>query len=190
MAISSQSELPSNITPILKSLMENATNNVGKDKRQRRHPEVLKKFATLLYINAGSMAYQFIQGNIPEALPSLRTVQEIVHSNYGHFCEGHFRFDELRVYLDKHKAPLIVTVSEDATRIISSVEYDAHTNSCVGFVLPNQQNGQLNCDAYKVTSFDDIEQYFSTCSTAKYAYIYTVQPLKDGLPSFCLVCCF
>lgn len=49
------------------------------NKRQRRHTEVLKKFATLLYINAGSMAYQFIQGNIPEALPSLRTVQDIVH---------------------------------------------------------------------------------------------------------------
>ena len=80
--------------------MENATNNVGKEKRQRQHPEVLKKFATLIDINAGSIAYQFIQGNIPEALPSLRTVQEIVHSQYEHFCEGHFHFDELRVYLD------------------------------------------------------------------------------------------
>ena len=66
-----------NVTPILKNLMENATRNAGKQKTQRH--TVLKKFATLLYINAGSMAYQFIQGNIPEALPSLRTVQDIVH---------------------------------------------------------------------------------------------------------------
>lgn len=77
-----QSQVPHLTTgfwPILKNLMENATRNAGKQKTQRRHTEVLKKFATLLYINAGSMAYQFIQGNIPEALPSLRTVQDIVH---------------------------------------------------------------------------------------------------------------
>ena len=120
-----------NLTPILKNLMENATHNAGKQKTQRRHTEVLKKFATLLYINAGSMAYQFIQGNIPEALPSLRTVQDIVHSQYEPFFEGQFYFDELWHYLEKHHAPLVVTISEDATKIISSVEYDPRSNCCV-----------------------------------------------------------
>lgn len=37
-------------------------------------------------------------------------------------------------------------------------------------------------------SFADIEKYFSTCTIAKYAYLYTVQPLLEGLPSFCLMC--
>ena len=72
-SISSQSdaELPSlsyNVTPILKSLMENATKNIEKDRG-----DTLMKFAILLYINAGSMAYEFIH-EIPQAIPSLRTV--------------------------------------------------------------------------------------------------------------------
>ena len=117
------SECPTTVTPILKSLMENATRNAGKQNKQRRHTEVLKKFATLLYINAGSMAYQFKQGNIPEALPSLRTVQDIVLLQYEPFLEGQFRFDELRQFLDKYNAPLLVTVSEDATRIISTTPF-------------------------------------------------------------------
>ena len=135
-----------NVTPILKNSMENATRYAGKQKTQRRH-RGLKKFATLLYINAGFMAYQFIQGNIPEALPSLRTVQDIVHSHYEPFFEGQFYFDELWHYLENHHAPLVVTISEDATRIISSVEYDSHSNCCISFVFPIKQNGAVNHDA-------------------------------------------
>lgn len=148
----------------------------------------MKKFAALLYINAGFMAYNFIHCNIPEALPSLRTIQGIVQSQYQPFYEGYFHFDELIIHLKKHNAPLFVTVSEDATRIIKSVEYDPHTNRCVGFVLPSAVNGQVNADAFTVTLFKDIERYFAQNEIAKYAYVYTVQPLKEGIPSFCLAC--
>ena len=54
-----------NVTPILKSLMENATKNIEKAIRDRG--DTLMKFAILLYINAGSMAYEFIH-EIPEAI--------------------------------------------------------------------------------------------------------------------------
>ena len=30
------------------------------------------------------------------------------------------------------------------------------------------------------------ENYFATNKMAKYAYVYMVQPLKDGIPPFCL----
>ena len=45
--------------------MENATKNIGKAIRDRG--DTLMKFAILLYINAGSMAYEFIH-EIPEAI--------------------------------------------------------------------------------------------------------------------------
>ena len=176
------------ITPVLRSMMENATNNIGKGLKRRRHTVIMIKFATLLYINAGSMAYNFIHRNIPEALPSLRTIPGIVQSQYQPFYEGYFHFDELIIHLKKHNAPLLVTVSEDATQIIKSVEYDLHTNRCVGFVLPSAVNGQVNADAFTVTLFEDIERYFAQNEIAKYAYVYTVQPLKEGIPSFCLAC--
>ena len=168
--------------------MINAEKNVGKTNSQKRHSLVLKKFSTLLLINAGSMAYEFIHKNMPEALPSLRTVQSIIYKEYEHIREGQFRLDELLQHLKKHKAPYVVTIAEDATRIVKNVEYDALSNTCVGFVLPNGKNGIPILNSFIVTSFDDIENYFATNTMAKYAYVYMVQPLKDGIPPFCLAC--
>lgn len=65
------------------------------------------------------MAYQFIHSNLPEALPSLRTVEGIVQRQYSHIEEGKFRFDELLRYLEEHDLPLLVSVAEDATRVVS-----------------------------------------------------------------------
>ena len=87
------------VTPLLHHLMQNAQQNTGKKNKQRRHSLVLKKFATLLYIFSGSMAYEFIQSNMPEALPSLKSVQNIVHHHYAKVEEGIYRYDDLVVHL-------------------------------------------------------------------------------------------
>lgn len=84
--------------------------------------------------------------------------------------------------VEKYDAPLVVTV---ATRIIKSVEYDPRTNKCEGFVLPRTQEGKLCHNTYTMISFDDVEQYFSRNTIA---YVYAIQPLKEGLPSFCFMC--
>ena len=60
----------------------------------------------------GSMAYDFIHGNMHCLL-----CERFNHSKYEPISEGKFRFDELRLHLDKHNAPLLVTIAEDATRI-------------------------------------------------------------------------
>jgi hypothetical protein len=88
-------------TPILKEMISiySAKKNDKKTDRQSRHPITLKKFASLLYINGGSMLYELIHRNMPEALPSLRTVQMMIQSGYKHVCEGYFRFDELLQHL-------------------------------------------------------------------------------------------
>ena len=168
--------------------MNNANKNAGKYNKQRRHPIVLKKFATLLLINCGSMSYEFLHSNMPEALPSLRSIQNIIHSDYESFREGIFRFDELIQHLSKHEAPFLVTVAEDATRIIKTVEYDSASNTCVGFVLPTNSNGMPITNSFSVNTFADIENYFLNTTKSKYAYVYTVQSLQDGIPSFCLGC--
>jgi hypothetical protein len=176
------------ITPILHHIMENAMKNFDRRENGRRHSSVLKKFATILLINAGPMAYDFIQRNMSEALPSLRTVQGIINSDYQQFREGAFRFDELLNHLYKHNAPLLVTVAEDATRIIKTVEYDPSNNICVGFVLPKDEKSLPIINSFTVNSFNDIEEYFSTATVSTYAYTFTFQPLKEESPSFCLGC--
>lgn len=46
----------------------NAEKNGGQYHTYQRHPIILKKFATALFLLTGPLAYEFIYHNIPEAL--------------------------------------------------------------------------------------------------------------------------
>ena len=173
---------------ILKQLFLSAEKNRECCPTHRRHPSILKKFATIVYILAGPMAYELIQQNMPQALPSIRTVQSAIHSEYKTISEGCFRFDELREHLNQYDAPLFVSIAEDATRIVGRVEYDSETNRCVGFVLPLDENGLPKGDSFLATSFSGIESMFLNNAVAKYAYVYMTQSLCTEVPPFCLAC--
>ena len=46
--------------------------------------------------------------------------------------EGEFMFNDLVAHLAQHKAPKVITIGEDATRVIACVQYDSETNRCIG----------------------------------------------------------
>ena len=71
---------------------------------------------------------------MPEALPCLRTVQRMINSEYCNINEGEFRFDDLLKHIALYKVPKVISVGEDATCLISKVQYDSETNRMVGFV--------------------------------------------------------
>ena len=76
---------------VLHHLLVNIEKNIcATHAKHRQHDEVIKKFATILYIYSGSMAYEFIHRNIPEGLPSLRTIQSLVFSQYRILKKGNF----------------------------------------------------------------------------------------------------
>ena len=87
-----------------------------------------------------------------------------------------------------HEAPNIVSIGEDATRVIGRIDYDSETDRCVGFVLPLNKDGLPIVDAFLATSFTAIESMFQRESISKYAYLYMAQPLKQDAPPFCLAC--
>ena len=145
---------------MLKELLANAEKNAQKLQQGLRHQCVIKKFATSLLIYCGPMAYNFLHRNLQDALPSLRTVQHIVSKDYKPFHEGQFRFDELLVHLNSYKATKIVSIGEDATRLIGRVEYDSESNRLVGFVLPCNDRGLPLCDAFTAETFKSIEEAF------------------------------
>lgn len=172
----------------MRQILINAKKNAFIYPSQRRHNEILKKFSTALFIYCGPLAYDFLQQNMSQGLPSLRTVQRIIHAQYKTLHEGVFRFDELLAHITDHNAPKIVSIGEDATRVIGRVDYDSETNQCVGFVLPLDVNGLPVVDAYLATSFTAIEAMFNSASISKYAYIYMAQPLASNIPPLCLAC--
>ena len=138
-----------NFSCMLKALLHNAEKNTPKTNQSIRHDMVIKKFASSLLIFCGPMAYNFIQKNMDAALPSLRTVQRLFHKDHRPFIEGEFRFDDLLVHLNKYEAVRLVSVSEDATRLIARVEYDNDSDKLVGFVLPCDSNGLPLCDTFR-----------------------------------------
>ena len=130
-----------NLSLMLKRLISNSIDNSKKTPQGRRHDAVIKKFALSLYIFSGSLAYHFLHQNLPQSLPSLRTVQRMIHKEYSSITEGEFRFDELLKHIDYCKAPKIIAIGEDATKVVRRVQYDPETNRMVGFVLPCDDTG-------------------------------------------------
>ena len=149
------------VTPVLKQLVSNAQKNAERLPSGRRHSEIIKKFATSLLIYAGPLAYDFLHENIPKALPSLRSIQRVICTEYQTIAEGNFRFKELANHLVQHKASNVVSIGEDATRIIAHIEWDAETNRCCGFVLPLNKDGLPEVDSFLAVSFEGIEKNVS-----------------------------
>ena len=108
------------MTPILRQIITNAKRNVCKYPTQQRHTEILKKFAIALFIYCGPLLYKFIYQNTFQVLPSLRSVQRIIHSQYKIMGKSTFRFDELSKHITDYTASRIVSIGEDATRMIRS----------------------------------------------------------------------
>ena len=135
---------------------------------------MLKKFCTSLLIYAGPLAYNFLQENLPHALPSLRSVRRILHSEYKVISEGQLRIDELVTHLLQYKAPNVVSIGEDATRLISRVEWDPESNRCCGFVLPINEKGLPEVDSFLALTFEGMEEMFIDNQISKYAYVYMV----------------
>jgi len=171
-----------------KRLIANAEKNIEMLPPQVRHNTLLKKFAMSLLIYCGPRAYNFISSNLCRAIPCLRTVQRSLAAEYNTFQEGEFRFNKLVQHIKRFNACNAVSLGEDATRVISRIQYDSDSDRLVGFILPCDNKGLPICDAFIATSFDDMEGYFKKASLAKYAMVYMVQPLTLGVPPFCLAC--
>jgi hypothetical protein len=161
-----QDRLDVMLSSVLKRKLLNAESNSQKFAKHRRYDSVLTKFATSLFIFAGPLAYNFVQSNMPNALPSLRTVQRKVNSDYQVILEGEFRFDELLLHLKNYNSPLIVSIGEDATRLNARVDYDHVTDRLFGFVMPVNEQALPMTDTYLATSFTAIENFFSNSTIA------------------------
>ena len=84
---------------MLRQMIANAERNAVTLPQGSRHPEILKRFATALFRYAGPLAYDVLQHNY--ALPSLRTIQRVVHTHYNTRNEGEFNFDGLVAHIAK-----------------------------------------------------------------------------------------
>lgn len=173
----------------LNKLIETAKRNAPRNKNGYRYDSDMKSFACYLRMLAGPFAYDTLQRNLEEAMPTLSAVNKYIASKESNrIDEGVLRSKDLLDYLQTRHLPLVVSLSEDAARIVGRIQYDSKQNLIKGFVLPiNQENGMPIPFSYKARNIAEILHHFSADnSIAQFVNVVMAQPLVD-VPPFCLL---
>lgn len=171
----------------LNKLTCTADRNLQRTKSGYRFDRDIIDFSAMIRMIGGPLLYQTLHSNMPLAIPSLSTTNRYITKTNGQIIEGQLRVVELSRYLERRHLARIVVISEDATRINNTVQYDAKNNEILGFVLPTDKNGMPIPHSYPATNFDEICGHFSKKrSYAQYVNVIMAQPLGK-VPAFCLL---
>lgn len=182
-------EAPSTQTHyVLNTLLETANININRPKEGYRFSKTVKSFAVYLRMLGGRTNYQTLHANLSLALPSLSTTDRLMNQSCNKIIEGVLRTDELLLYLKQRNQPLMVSLSEDATRIDNRIQYDRSTNQLIGFTLPlNKHNGMPIPFAFKARSAFEMLNHFSNGTpTAKFVNTVMAKPIGN-CPAFCVL---
>lgn len=175
---------------VLNKLITTANQNVCRKNGGFRFDIKIHQFAAYLRMIAGPLAYNTIQRNLRLSLPSISSTERTIRKSNCHITEGILRTDELWCYLKKRNLPLMVSLSEDATRINGRVQYDSQTNQILGFALPiSEHNGMPIPFSYRARSASEIESHCEHNSQeAQFINVIMAQPISDvKVPAFCLL---
>lgn len=157
-----------------------------------RFDDNLKNFCVYDRIIGGRLHYQTFKANAFHSVPGLRAVDRRIAREKSTALEGEIRSKELFQYLKDLNLPLLVTLSEDATRIIGRPQYNQSNNQIVGFVLPYDENGIPKQGYFQGRSAAEIESVFYDLHTRKQkniannVIVVMAQPVARGIPPFCL----
>lgn len=173
----------------LNKLLSAADRNSKRKKGGYRYDSDIKRYASYLRMIAGPLAYETIQKNLEHSLPSLPSTNRYIQSTNCHIVDGILRSEELLIYLKERNLPLVVSLSEDATRIQGRVQYDSYTNQLVGFTLPlNKRSGMPIPYSYPARNATEICSHFSgENSVSNFLIIVMAQPISVNAKPFCLV---
>lgn len=172
----------------LNKLIATAEQNASRKKGGFRYDKDLQQFATLLRMLSGSLGYQTLQSNLVGALPSLPSINRYIYASHFHITEGILRTEELRNYLNEREFPNVVSLSEDATRIVGRVQYDSRTNQIVGFTLPtNRKTGMPIPFFFPARNVQEIIQHFTTGNVSGFLNVIMAQPVSKNSSPFCLL---
>ena len=119
--------------PAFNYLIEQSSKTFQRGSRGNKFSEDLKDYSSLLYLQGGPHLYEMISNNA--SVPSLASVKKLVLSSGERLTAGSLNFDGLFKHMQKYQTNRII-ISEDATRLISKVTFDATTNNFLGLIGP------------------------------------------------------
>lgn len=170
----------------LDRLRKVADTNVNRVEAGYRFDDDVKDFTAYIRMLAGRQAYETLHRNLELAIPSLSSVDRYIRQTKEELIEGQLRSKELLGYLQKRHLPLVVSLSEDATRIDSRPQYDSHCNEILGFVLPIDKHGMPVPHSFPARNAAEMFGHFAKQKTAHFVNIIMAQPMGNFAP-FCLL---
>ncbi|KAL0100589.1 hypothetical protein PUN28_019732 [Cardiocondyla obscurior] len=142
----------------LKQLLDISLKNSGNTNRNS-YNDATKKFSIYFYYVGGRLLYETLHSNLPNALPSISTLNRYSYNRRKYTEEGKMDFEGLVQHLKERNASKVIWIAEDATRITGKIEYDSRSNKILGFVLP-LKNGLPDKKKYIATSAEAIQNCF------------------------------
>lgn len=175
---------------LLKKLVSSATQNLVRHKNGYRYDGEIQSFSMVFRLLSGPLAYETLQKNLSCTLPSLPSVNRYIYKSNYRAVEGALRCDELLQYLEERNLEKVVTLSEDATRIVGRVQYDSYSNQIVGFALPiNKKSGLPIPLSFPARSMQEIIGHFENENEiSPLVNVIMAKPVcTNSIPAFCLL---
>ncbi|CAG9824513.1 unnamed protein product [Phaedon cochleariae] len=173
-----------NLSKFLQDILEHALRN-SDPKKKNSFESNLKQFGIYIYYIGGRQLYETLHANLHNVLPCIRTLQKFTFQQRIGYEPGKLNMRQLNTFLEKRNLKKVIWVSEDCTRLTSTIEYDSTTNSIFGFSSP-LENGLPIPHAFQATSSEKIQSMYRNSSKADYALIIVAQALENEAPPFCL----
>lgn len=169
-------------------VFENERNKTRK-KQGHRFSEECIQYNSLLRLTGGPKNYRTSKANNIHGVPSLSTIKKNIRKNESQIVEGVLRCEELKKHLIERDLPLLVSLSEDATRVTGKIEYSVRSNTLVGFVLPISTETSMPIPtSYLARSAAEVESHFlNKTSVGHNVNVIMAQPLALNEPPFCLL---
>lgn len=174
----------------LKKLLSTANQNVVREKGGYRYDNEIQSFAMVFRLLSGPLAYDTLQKNLSCALPALSSVNRYIHKSNCRVNEGVLRCEELLQYLEERGLEKVVSLSEDATRIVNRVQYDSYTNQIMGFTLPvNEKNALPIPFSFPARNVYEMIGHFEAKNTVSpLVNVLMAKPISNEYaPAFCLL---
>lgn len=109
-----------------------------------------------------------------------------VNQHKPRIIEGELRIKELSHYLYSLGLEKIVWLSEDASALVSKVEFDPSSNQMVGLVLPTDLvTGMPISFTYLASNEEEIRKHMK-CNKSVNVYMIMAQPVAKNVPAFVL----
>lgn len=163
------------LNSFVNTFINSITDNMTQSKNRYRYNDEMRRFASAVYILGGRNVYELLRSNLTGAFPSITKLESYASEYCTKIEEGEFRFKQLADYSNKINFSFAYA-SEDCTGIISKVNYDAESNSFVGF-CPRVISGLPTIRQYQTDDFFQLQEWFETTKQSTSVDIHMIQPI-------------